>query len=106
MQQRDQPRRVGAELYPRRSWGTCRRAISSITRTRLLLSGDVEENPSPSLRGLQWNSAGLTQLIGADANAHALAWNRAIPPDTRDCHNVTSSHSIYSKTSPVCLQYV
>ncbi|ORC81421.1 Tbingi protein, partial [Trypanosoma theileri] len=22
-------------------------------------------------------------LIGADANAHAMAWDRAIPPDTR-----------------------
>ncbi|ORC89309.1 BES15S03c, partial [Trypanosoma theileri] len=51
-QHRDQPCRAGAEIYPRRSWGTCRRAISSITRTRLLLSGDVEENPGPSLRGM------------------------------------------------------
>ncbi|ORC85238.1 Tbingi protein [Trypanosoma theileri] len=50
-----------AEIYPRRSWGTCRRAISSITRTRLLPSGVVEENPGPSLRGMQWNSAGLIQ---------------------------------------------
>ncbi|ORC83547.1 BES15S03c [Trypanosoma theileri] len=61
-QQRDQPRRGEAKIYPRRSWGTCRRAISSETFTRLLLSGDgVEENPGPSLRGMQWNSAGLTQ---------------------------------------------
>ncbi|ORC91307.1 BES15S03c [Trypanosoma theileri] len=59
---RGQSRRAGAEIYPRRSWGTCRRAISSIARTRLLLSGgDVEENPGPSLRGMRWNSAGLTQ---------------------------------------------
>ncbi|ORC85708.1 uncharacterized protein TM35_000331650, partial [Trypanosoma theileri] len=36
---RDQPCRAVAEIYPRRSWGTCRRAIGSITRTRLLLSG-------------------------------------------------------------------
>ncbi|ORC81342.1 Tbingi protein [Trypanosoma theileri] len=43
-------------------WDTGRRAISSITRTRLLLSGgDVEENPGPSLRGMQWNPDGLTQ---------------------------------------------
>ncbi|RHW69894.1 hypothetical protein DPX39_100171000 [Trypanosoma brucei equiperdum] len=27
----------------------------------MLLSGDVEENPGPSLRGMQWNCAGLSQ---------------------------------------------
>ncbi|ORC82019.1 BES15S03c, partial [Trypanosoma theileri] len=61
-QYRGTPRRAGAEIYPRRSWGTCRRAISSFTRTRLPLNGGgVEENPGPSLRGMQWNPAGLIQ---------------------------------------------
>ncbi|CBH12872.1 hypothetical protein, unlikely [Trypanosoma brucei gambiense DAL972] len=32
-----------------------------IIRTKMLLSGDVEENPGPSLRGMQWNCAGLSQ---------------------------------------------
>ncbi|ORC91257.1 Tbingi protein [Trypanosoma theileri] len=58
---RDQPRCVGAEIISKKVLGLCRRAIRSITRIRLRQSGDVEENPGPSLRGMQWNSSGLTQ---------------------------------------------
>ncbi|KEG06120.1 hypothetical protein DQ04_15851000, partial [Trypanosoma grayi] len=60
-QYESQPRPTGAQRYPCRSWGACYRAVSSIIRTKLLLSGNVEENPGPTLRGMQWNSAGLTQ---------------------------------------------
>ncbi|KEG10314.1 BES15S03c, partial [Trypanosoma grayi] len=60
-QYQDPPRLAGTQYYPCRSWGACYRAISSIIRTELLLSGNVEENPGPTLRGMQWNSAGLIQ---------------------------------------------
>ncbi|KEG13097.1 BES15S03c [Trypanosoma grayi] len=60
-QYRGQPRLAGTQYYPCRSWGACYRAVSSIIRTKLLLSGNVEENHGPTLKGMQWNSAGLTQ---------------------------------------------
>ncbi|KEG09507.1 BES15S03c, partial [Trypanosoma grayi] len=41
----DPPRLAGTQCYPCRSWGACYRAVSSIIRTKLLLSGNVEENP-------------------------------------------------------------
>nr|AEL79552.1 BES15S03c [Trypanosoma brucei brucei TREU927] len=61
IQHRDQQRLAGTPCFICRSLGTCQRAISSIIRTKMLLSGDVEENPGPSLRGMQWNCAGLSQ---------------------------------------------
>ncbi|RHW70822.1 hypothetical protein DPX39_080052100 [Trypanosoma brucei equiperdum] len=61
IQHRDQQRLAGTPFFICRSLGTCQRAISSIIRTKMLLSGDVEENPGPSLRGMQWNCAGLSQ---------------------------------------------
>ncbi|KEG06980.1 BES15S03c [Trypanosoma grayi] len=61
-QYQDPPRLAGTQYYPCRFWGACYRAISSIIRTKLLLSGNVEENPGPTLRGVQWNSAGQTQV--------------------------------------------
>ncbi|RHW72961.1 hypothetical protein DPX39_040077000 [Trypanosoma brucei equiperdum] len=60
-QHRDQQRLAGTPFFICRSLGTCQRAISSIIRTKMLLSGDVEENPGPSLRGMQWNCAGLSK---------------------------------------------
>ncbi|KEG05935.1 BES15S03c, partial [Trypanosoma grayi] len=45
------PRLAWTQCYPCRSWGALRRAVSSIIRTKLLLSGNVEENPGPTLRG-------------------------------------------------------
>ncbi|KEG08266.1 hypothetical protein DQ04_07581000, partial [Trypanosoma grayi] len=60
-QYQDPPRLAGTQDYIRRSWGACYRAVSSVIRTNLLLSGNAEENPGPTLRGMQWNSAGLTQ---------------------------------------------
>ncbi|KEG05850.1 BES15S03c, partial [Trypanosoma grayi] len=46
-QYQDPPRLAGTQYYPCRFWGACYRAISSIIRTKLLLSGNVEENPGP-----------------------------------------------------------
>ncbi|CBH09339.1 hypothetical protein, unlikely [Trypanosoma brucei gambiense DAL972] len=61
IQHRDQQRLAGTPFFICRSLGTCQHAISSIIRAKMLLSGDVEENPGPSLRGMQWNWAGLSQ---------------------------------------------
>ncbi|KEG05309.1 Tbingi protein, partial [Trypanosoma grayi] len=60
-QYQDQPRLAGTQYYPCRSWGAGHRAVSSIIHTKLLLCGNAEENPSPTAKGRQWNSAGLTQ---------------------------------------------
>ncbi|KEG12031.1 BES15S03c [Trypanosoma grayi] len=38
------PRLAWTQCYPCRSWGACYRAIGSIIRTRVLLSGNVEGN--------------------------------------------------------------
>ncbi|KEG07810.1 Tbingi protein [Trypanosoma grayi] len=57
----DQPRLAGTPYYLHRSWGVCRRATISIIHTKLLLCGNAEENPGPTAKGMQWNSAGLTQ---------------------------------------------
>ncbi|RHW67292.1 hypothetical protein DPX39_000018900 [Trypanosoma brucei equiperdum] len=61
IQHRDQQRLSGTPFFIFRSLDTCQRAISNAIRTKMLLSGDVEENPGPSLRGMQWNCAGLSQ---------------------------------------------
>ncbi|KAH8619313.1 hypothetical protein ERJ75_000172300 [Trypanosoma vivax] len=40
---------------------TCGRATLDARRLLLLISGDVERNPGPQMRGAQWNSVGLSQ---------------------------------------------
>ncbi|KAH8610639.1 hypothetical protein ERJ75_001081600 [Trypanosoma vivax] len=40
---------------------TCGRATLDARRLLLLISGDVERNPGPQIRGAQWNSGGLSQ---------------------------------------------
>ncbi|ORC85843.1 Tbingi protein [Trypanosoma theileri] len=68
-------------FYERNACVTCRRAISSITHTRLLLSGGgVGENPGPSLRGktfLEENVAfcllSETKLSSAEASSFTIA---------------------------------
>ncbi|CCD20286.1 putative Endonuclease reverse transcriptase [Trypanosoma vivax] len=40
---------------------TCGRATLDARRLLLLISGDVERNPVPQIRGAQWNSGGLSQ---------------------------------------------
>ncbi|KAH8616631.1 hypothetical protein ERJ75_000456400 [Trypanosoma vivax] len=40
---------------------TCGRATLDARRTLLLISGDVERNPGPLIRGAQWNSGGLSR---------------------------------------------
>ncbi|CBH08938.1 hypothetical protein, unlikely [Trypanosoma brucei gambiense DAL972] len=42
IQHRDQQRLAGTPFFICRSLGTCQRAITSIIRTKMLLSGDVE----------------------------------------------------------------
>ncbi|KEG06394.1 Tbingi protein, partial [Trypanosoma grayi] len=84
------PRLAGTQYYPCRSWGACYRAIGSIIRTRSLLSGNVEENPGPALRGMQWNPAGLTQakrltlgkkLYGDNVTFCSLSEAKMSPPE-------------------------
>ncbi|KEG09120.1 BES15S03c [Trypanosoma grayi] len=60
-QHQGQPRLAWTQCYLSRSWGACCRAVRSIIHTKFLLGGNVKENPGPTLRGMQWNSAGLTQ---------------------------------------------
>ncbi|KEG07411.1 BES15S03c [Trypanosoma grayi] len=84
----DPPRLAGTQYCPCRSWGACHRAVSSITHTKLLLSGNVEENPGPTLRGMQWNSAGLTQV-------KCLALGKKLYDD-----NITSCLLSETKMSP------
>ncbi|KAH8619289.1 hypothetical protein ERJ75_000174500 [Trypanosoma vivax] len=40
---------------------TCGRATLDARRLLLLISGDVERNPGPQIRGAQWNSVGPSQ---------------------------------------------
>ncbi|KAG8341299.1 hypothetical protein ERJ75_001313200 [Trypanosoma vivax] len=40
---------------------TCGRATLDVLRLLLLVSGDVERNSGPQIRGAQWNSGGLSQ---------------------------------------------
>ncbi|KAH8605703.1 hypothetical protein ERJ75_001605200 [Trypanosoma vivax] len=40
---------------------TCGRATLDARRLLLLISGDVERNPGPLIRGVQWNSGGLSR---------------------------------------------
>ncbi|CCD16992.1 unnamed protein product [Trypanosoma congolense IL3000] len=40
---------------------TCGRATLDARRILLLVSGDVERNPGPMIRGAQWNAGGLSQ---------------------------------------------
>ncbi|KAH8616307.1 hypothetical protein ERJ75_000495000 [Trypanosoma vivax] len=40
---------------------TCGRATLDARRLLLLISGDVERNPGPQIRGAQWNSEGPSQ---------------------------------------------
>ncbi|KAH8610712.1 hypothetical protein ERJ75_001074100 [Trypanosoma vivax] len=39
----------------------CGRAVLDARRLLLLISGDVERNPGPQMRGAQWNSGDLSQ---------------------------------------------
>ncbi|CCD17397.1 unnamed protein product [Trypanosoma congolense IL3000] len=41
---------------------TCGRATLDARRILLLVSGDIERNPGPMIRGAQWNAGGLSQV--------------------------------------------
>ncbi|KAG8341977.1 hypothetical protein TRVL_07190 [Trypanosoma vivax] len=50
----------------------CGRATLDARRPLLLISGEVERNPGPQIRGAQWNSGGLsqTQRVALERKLH------------------------------------
>ncbi|CCD18828.1 putative Endonuclease reverse transcriptase [Trypanosoma vivax] len=51
---------------------TCGCAALDARRVLLLISGDVERNPGPQMRGAQWSSGGLSQVerVAPERNLH------------------------------------
>ncbi|KAH8619821.1 hypothetical protein ERJ75_000126900 [Trypanosoma vivax] len=66
---------------------TCERATLAALRLLLLISGDVERNPGPQIRGAQWNSGGLFQ-------AKRVALERKLDGDTASFRLLQEAHLV------------